>query len=200
MDELKGLNVYPDVLLKHLEETKKSFPIEADIKSGSMLIPDKQKLVEIMTKRIMGFRTLRLYRNTTHNILAFEKVYADGGGDPVVIDRVDNIIDSFSFIGSSEAYKAKIEGSDCVLDAGGLPDDDGRKQLAKHLGWLGAQKLPDGSGTEAAIIAERHFFVDVLGERYFDLQRQVLKPNERLEPLPKTKGGLTDREAMERGI
>ena len=195
MDELKGLNVSSD-LLKHLEETKKSFPVEADLKAGSMLMPDREKLLGIMTKRYWGIKNY--IGSSTDNILAVEKVYADGGGDPEVIDRVDKMIEQFNFIRRDpEGYKAKIEASDYRRDSGsGMPDDEGRKCTFKHWCWLASQTKPPGNGTEAAIISERHFYAEILTERHFDLQKKALMSDEekarRLEEREKVKANGID--------
>ena len=58
MEKLDNLNVTPDVL-EHLNEVEKSFGIEADIKSGSMLAPDQDKLDGIMKMRLEGIQSIQ---------------------------------------------------------------------------------------------------------------------------------------------
>ena len=133
--------------MNHLKDVEKSFAVEADIRSGSMLIPDQQKLHSIMEKRVQAFDIVYLNpRVLTDNILAFEKVYAKESKDSMIINRVEDIINSFFLVKDSEAYKAKIDGLDCLIDDEGLPIDMGRKVLGTHLTWLEKKQFEPTDG------------------------------------------------------
>ena len=67
-------------VLEHLKEVEKSFGVERDLKSGSMLVPDQEKLDGIMNMRLTGLETI-LSSGGTDDLLAFEMVYLFGGED-----------------------------------------------------------------------------------------------------------------------
>ena len=181
----KGFKVTP-LLVKHLVYAEKSFGIEADIKSGSMLGPDRDKLNDIMTERLRGFSMLKSYGGVD-NMLAFEKAYAEGSKDQVAIDRIDKIADSFSLIRDGEAYKAKVEGSDWYIDPNNLYIDDCRRHLADHLLGLHEKirfaKRSDSivSKEEVAVLSERYDIMDRVNSNYKSLQEQVLQPEKDAE-------------------
>ena len=126
-----NLNIHSDILI-HLEEVERSFAVERDLKSGSMLIQDQEKLDGIMNMRLTGLKSI-LSSGGTDNLLAAEMVYLYGGEknrsfleveasvkDPIkranAIDRVltipllENVIDCFNDIrNSSQEYKSGIE-------------------------------------------------------------------------------------------
>ena len=174
--KIDGLDADYDVLV-HLKGIQKGFGVENDIRSGSMLAPDKEKLDSIMKDRLAGFEIIE-FKEGPDNILAFEKVYAEGSKDADNIDRVNKIIDGFRTIEANEGedYKKKVQDRGWTVDMKpAVPFDDCNLQLDKHAEWLHG-KNDSASGSELDILCERRIFTEILRANYQHAQEQVLYP------------------------
>ena len=139
MENLKNFNVDPK-FLEPLKELEKSFGIERDLRSGLMLAADTEQLAGIANMRFDLIDDI-MKDGRLDNMLAFEKVYAEGEQLPLVVERVDKIIEGFRIIidDGGKEYIAKVEEAQSKElwpnDNESLPRDDMRATIRDHFEW-----------------------------------------------------------------
>ena len=192
MESIKNLNVDPE-LVDLLKDIEKSFGVERDIKSGSMLAHDEETINKMHETRMTGLQDLA-DAGGIDNMLAFEKVFVNGIGEPdgfnshrdTNLKRIDRIIEGFNLIRDNDGkeYKAKVEEmqakGEWKTGSKGLPVDDCHKDFLDHIEHL--QNGVDGTqGKEAATLqmehstySERLVMVESLAIHYENFQSKAL--------------------------
>ena len=137
LGDINLLNFDSDLVDK-FKDIENSFGVERDIKSGSMLAPDKERLIEIlkMRKEVLEGVT---ERGHIDSMLALEKVFVDGEKNPLAINRMKRAIGSFfyAFQFDKADYVVKVEKSQAKgvwmnSEIDGLPMDDTSRDLTGH--------------------------------------------------------------------
>ena len=195
LDDLK----YDYDFANNLKEIENSFAVERDIRFGLMLAPDKQKLRDIMKMRKESLDEVR-ERGGIDNMLAYEKVFVDGGKNPIDINYVRTIIGGLRDIREDDGkeYKAKVEEAQAngLWKAGvdDLPKDDCAHDLVAHTLGLkenvllvlnaDVQKMvePDLQlrSYKISIACVRHEMMKMVKSHYKDLQREALQPEKEI--------------------